>query len=225
MPISLGEGRHPAVYALDEIGADEVANQLEIDRADVGWKPYHNKLGYRELEHRLTISELWVVVALLERENKLGLVNWIDEMTFKSASMKDKVPYIMRGVVKSLREPDGYGALLFPPISEPPAPNHFFLEVDTGKKNNTVWQAKVRAYQHFRHSGLSKKYYDAQHFRVLTITSTKRRLNNLRKTTVKAGGDDYFWFTTQDNIDIWNPDKFLVPIWSVATQEGLHSLK
>ena len=44
LPIVMGEGRYPYVYALDDQGADLVASLSEYDRADLGWKPARNVL-------------------------------------------------------------------------------------------------------------------------------------------------------------------------------------
>ena len=37
-------------------------------------------------------------------------------------------------------------------------------------------------------------------------------------------GDRFFWFTSQDQIDIWHPKQLLEPIWEVATQSGEYAV-
>jgi len=107
-PIILGKGRTPFVYALDEAGADLVADILGIDRADVGWKPKHNQLGVQFLDHSLGISDVRVVLQRLVDQDVFAKVHWVDELILKSAEMKDKVPYLMQGARPVRKHPDGY---------------------------------------------------------------------------------------------------------------------
>jgi hypothetical protein len=112
-------------------------------------------------------------------------------------------------------------ALSVPGIEKPA---HFFLEVDQGTMSTKRWQEKVRAYIEYRTRGLSKEHYGTRNFRMLTVTTTDRRLRSLKRATEKAEGDYHFWFATQDHIDIWQPQRLLTPVWFVATKDEQRSL-
>ena len=87
---------------------------------------------------------------------------------------------------------------------------------------NTRWQDKVKAYTEYRSRGLSERHFGTRNFRLLAVTTSTRRMKNLKRATEKIGGDHHFWFTTKDKVDIWQPEKLLAPVWYAATKdEGL----
>jgi hypothetical protein len=214
-PIILGKGRAPFVYALDKIGADFVANTLGIDRAEVGWKPKHNELGPQFLDHSLVINDVRVVMQLLVEGGVFEAAEWTDEIKLKSAEMKEGVPYLMQGARAVRKYPDGYFVVSLTTGQQA----HFFLEVDQGTMTNARWQEKVKAYHELRQSGRSKKHYGTRNFRVLAVTTSERRLSNLKRATEKVRGDRYFWFLTQEMVNIWKPEEILNSVWSIATKD------
>jgi hypothetical protein len=221
LPIVLGEGRAPFVYALDELGATLVAAQLGVDRAELDWRPKHNLVGHQFVTHTLAVNDFRIAVSLLAEAGHFAVVEWIGEAEFRTVKLRQRVPFRMRGARIIRNYPDGYFRLRLP-RSERDA--HFFLETDQGTMSNANWQEKVQAYKEFRMRGLSETHFGTQNFRVLAPTTGERRMQNLKRTTERAGGDHFFWFTCQDRIDVWNPERLLEPIWEVATQNGEHAL-
>ena len=221
LPVVMGEGREAEVYALDELGAVEVGLILGIDRPAVQWQPKSNKVKPLFLNHSLSISDTWVIVSSLAGDGYLELVKTMTETELKSAEMKNKVPYVMRGARMERKIVDAYFAIQF---AHKDSVYHFMYEDDQGTETKEVWQSKIKAHLHFRNSGLSEKHYGTRNYRLLTKTVNQRRLQNLKKWTEEAGGGRFFWFTTKDELDIWNPTTFLNPIWQIATDEGRHGL-
>lgn len=220
-PIILGEGRTPYVYALDEKGADLAAATLGVDRAGIGWQPKVNQVGISFIAHTLAVNDVRVVMTLLTRQTPLKLVEWVSEADFRTAEYAQRVPIRMRGGRTIRNYPDGYMRLALPGAAQDA---HSFLEVDQGTMSNNRWQDKVRAYDEFRRRGLSQHHYGTSHFRILTITTSPKRLQNLKQATEKAGGDHYFWFTTQDRVNLWQPQTLLDPIWWIATKDEPQAL-
>lgn len=221
MPVVLGQGRSPYVYALDEVGANLVATQLGIDRPMVAWKPADNQVKPLFLDHTIAVNNVRVVVHSLIRDHAYELVKWVEEARLKSAGMRDKVPYRVRGTRRTRIYPDGYFAIRLPSAKQPA---HFFLEADQGTMTNSRWQEKIQAYLHFRRSGLSHQHFNTRNFRLLTVTTSERRLANLKQASEAVGADRYFWFTSQDQVDIWNPSRLLEPVWQVAGRTQMHPL-
>ena len=221
LPVIMSEGRTPFVYVLDEAGITWVAAHLGVARATAGWQPKSTRLGPLFIDHLLAINDVRVVVAALAQSSDLTLAEWISEADFRGAAFKERVPFKMRGARVTRTYPDGYFRLA---VRENKPEAHFFLEVDQGTMSATRWKEKITAYTQFRSRGLSETHFGTQNFRVLTVTTSDRRLANLKRATESAEGDRYFWFTTQAYIDIWKPKTFLEPVWSVATQEGTHAL-
>lgn len=217
-PVVIGEGRAPFVYALDERGAQLVASQLGIDRADVGWQPKYNRFGAMFLEHLLAINEVRVVMKLISQDTLWNVTAWIDEAEFRTGAYAQQVPFRMKGARKVRIFPDGYFRL---GQADTHQEAHFFLEVDQGTMSNARWQEKILAYREFRDNGLSERFYGTRHFRVLTVTTSQKRLKNLQKATQRVKGDHYFWFTTQEAIDIWQSQTILKPIWRAPDKDEL----
>ena len=221
LPIKLGEGRAPYVYALDERGADLIATKRDIDRADVAWNSKHNQLGHQFVEHTLAVNDFRIAINLLSDAGHYSVKSWIGESDFRTVAMKDRVPYRMRGARVVRNYPDGYFRLSVPGVKRDA---HFFLEVDQGTMSNANWREKVQAYHEFRLRGLSETHFGTRNFRLLSIVAGERRLPNLKRTTETAGGDHHFWFAAQDQVDIWQPSRLLEPIWEIATKSGKQKL-
>jgi hypothetical protein len=220
-PIVLGEGRSPYVYVLDERGADLVATVSGLDRADLAWRPKHNQVSHQFVNHSLAVNDFRIVISLLADAGHFEVVEWIGEAEFRTLVMRPRVPFRMRGARITRNYPDGYFALLLPGKDREA---HFFLETDQGTMSNASWHGKVQAYKEFRLRGLSETHFGTRNFRVLVPTTGERRLRNLKRTTERAGGDHFFWFTCQDRINIWQPSRILEGIWEVATKLEEHSL-
>lgn len=220
-PLVMGEGRTPYAYALDARGADEVAAASGLDRSQIGWRPKDNKLGPLFLDHLLAISRLRVVTELLVACGAWAAVQWWDERAFLSGPLREKTPYRFGAGGRSRRVPDGYLRVNVPQREQTA---HFFVEVDQGTMTNTRWADKMRAYRDFRTLGRSQHHFGTANFRVLTLVSSPGRLANLKRTTEKVGVTGHYWFALQDDLDIWQPQRALEPIWQVAGSDGRHAL-
>ncbi|MCB0141935.1 MAG: replication-relaxation family protein [Caldilineaceae bacterium] len=220
-PVVLGEGRKPFIYTLDQQGVRAVAQLLDISTSEVGWNP---KLKYRNpyrLPHDLHISNTWVILDRLTQSRHLQMPYWLTQRHLKSAQIKDKLPSISLNGGRKIKEPDGYFALQFPQASDLA---HFFYEEDRGTQSQRQWTEKIQAYIGYKKTGDSFAYFGFNNFRVLTKTTTPKRLANLKAWTEKAGGNEMFWFTNVGQIDIWQPQTLLQPIWQVSSATGAYSL-
>ena len=70
---------------------------------------------------------------------------------------------------------------------------------------SSVWgrrdfRHKILAYNQLAESGRYKAVFNAQTFKVLTLTTSEERAANLKKMTEEAGGSRY-WFTSFDRFD------------------------
>lgn len=220
-PVMLGEGRQPYVYVLDKKGADLLANEMDMDRAELGWKPKYNALSPSFINHSLLVNDVLLVFTLLAEAGHWKLKQWLSDRDFSTAAYQDKVPYRTQGMHKMRIFPDGYFRLSLPDVEQD---THFFLEVDRSSENNQTWQDKMKAYYQFRQNGFSERYYETKNFRLLAVVNSPNRLVNLKRTTERAGGDHYFWFTTTDTFDIWQPEKLLTAEWQIATRDELRPL-
>lgn len=108
---------------------------------------------------------------------------------------------------------------------------HLFCETDLASEHVTRWEEKVSAAaaswnsETFRTHYLSPEIaarYTSVGLRVLVITTTETRREQLIEATIRAKCGTRFWFTTFERL---NPETFFTdPIWTIATREGLHCL-
>ena len=220
-PLILGEGREAFAYVLDARGANELANHLGEDRAEIGWTPKQSRFGPLFLEHLLAVNDVRVVVELLVKRQSWNSVEWRDEQALRVEPYLSGLPYQIRRDRRTYIIPDGYFQVR--PGEEGPAA-HFFLEVDQGTMSNRRWADKIAAYRQFRDSGHSKQYFGTSNFRVLALASTGRRLGNLLKVTEEVDKRGYYWFAEQAEVNVWQPQRWLDPIWRVAGTEERHRL-
>lgn len=221
IPLVVGQGRTPFIYTLGAKGAALVATKMGLDAGVIRRQPKANKKGSLFLEHTSAINDVRVMGECLTRSSQWRLTHWLDDATFRQEDYQDKVPFRSQGMRIRRHYPDGYFILQ---SADGLKKAHFFLEMDLGTMSNARWREKVQAYIQFRESGRAAQHYGTNKFRLLAVTTSERRLTNLKKTTEKAGGTHNFWFTTKDQIDIERPDNLLNPIWSVSTKEDKKAL-
>ena len=112
---------------------------------------------------------------------------------------------------------------------------HNFLEVDMGtetakssKFGRRDFSRKILGYLAYYNSGLYQRKYGPEQqdeelpMRVLTVTTSPKRMTSLKAVAEAAGAGKQFWFTTFDRLD--SETVLHEPIWEVAGREKLHSL-
>jgi hypothetical protein len=227
-PTKLSEGHRSLVYFLDRKGALLLAECLGVDPSELDWHPKNNAAGAGHLfiDHLLKTNDIRIAVALATEQEHANLECWLDDKTLKSRQVKEYVK--IKDAAGDERRvaviPDGYFHLQIGKYQ-----HHHFLEADlrtvtgfSSKSGRRDWAKKIRTYLAYHESGQFQERYQAQSFRVLTVTTGERRLENLKRITEEAGGKSRFWFTTFDRIA---PGTVLSqPIWQVAGREGEYSL-
>lgn len=190
-----------AVYALNKRGADVVAAKLEIDRRKVRWNRANNYVEWLFMNHTLGISEFKICldISLAGRREELLFYQRGDKTHLRRISMTgSKKKYFVVA-------PDAFFG-----IRSGRGKHIFFLEVDMGTETLARFAEKVVAYKRYWKSRQYKEEYGFNHFRVLTVAESDRRLANLIQATGKAGGRQMFLFTTFSAIQSSSP---LGSIW------------
>ena len=84
-----------------------------------------------------------------------------------------------------------------------------FLEVDLGHESQTIWKGKAQHYLQLALSGKYREQFRHEHFRVLVVANSERRLHSIQKT-VAATTQKIFWFATLEAVRGKN---FFAPVW------------
>jgi hypothetical protein len=216
------------VYALGNKGADVLAVNFGFDRGAVDWRKKNKEISTYFVYHSLMISNFRATLELASRaRGELKLLNWTGEGEIKESvhievsmrpgqGRKERIPIV----------PDGFFSLEDP--ADPAYQLDFFLEADRSTMTNERFFNKMRAYWCYWKEIKSGKRQGPEAFRVLTITKTEARKENLRRITQKA--DDYqkgspmFYFTSEENYSPHDPQTVLNPIWQTPVDESRHSL-
>src|SRR3990172_68063 len=189
LPVLPGAGRAPLVYALSSRGADAVASQLGVDRADIDWLPQHNRATAFFMEHTLAIARLWGSLVAALRGSAITLTDWTGEAELRR---RDVRVYDYDADRRLPLRPDGYFEL-----HHPDCVYALFVEIDMGTETNDRVARKIRAYESYRRRGFEADY-GWQVFDVLVITSGARRMENLIRITRRANDGRFGLFTTLD---------------------------
>jgi hypothetical protein len=205
----------PLLYSLAKRGA-------QLLQAELGLEVQMRGNGKRRsplfLEHAVAINHVRVSIAKACQEtDEFGLSKWLSENELKADYDRVTIRTV-RGRARNLSLiPDSYFCL-----QTPLGVAHFFLELDRGTMTTQRFQSKILAYDAYYASGAYQRRYQAKSLRVLTVTLSAGRMNNLRRVTERVGGQQRYWFTTLDQI---SPKTVLQSlIWQVATQPALQPL-
>ena len=214
-------GRGRTIYCLDKRGAELLAEEPTISKADLRWNRKNHQVTSQFMEHSLAVNDVRIALELSCRELACQITEWIDEHDLKKAHTRDQELVHVEGA-RGIKQrvavvPDGYFVLQ--------AGNrraHVFLEVDRATITNKRWMQRVRAYDAYYRSGRYETRYQTRSLRVLTVTTGEERLANLKKATEKAGGGMMYRFTTFNRVTA--EDILTKPIWRIAGRRGTHRL-
>jgi len=106
---------------------------------------------------------------------------------------------------------------------------YFFIEADRSTMSHRRFRDKILAYLLWWRQGGARKRLGIDNFRVLTLTVSEKRRDNLVKTAQRAvekGGGYMFWFCCINDIDLAKPESVLKRIWRTAgmTDGEFHSI-
>ena len=214
-PVTLSEGRRPLVYFLDRKGLAVAADVRQVDPEEIDWKLAHNNVKWPFLDHLLATNDIRVRLEVAAPRAGLAIAAWVDDKSLATHSMRDvlTVASASGGREQMTVGPDGYVALL---DRNGTTQHRAFIEADRGTVPLTRWAHKVRKYLvYFRSRAFRERYHARKPFRVLTLTTSERRMANMKQVTEAAGGRNWFWFSTYEATR--DPEALLFsPTWWMA---------
>jgi len=189
-PIPTGYGSSKRVYCLSKKGAALIAHLYsEKEARKIKWNEKQNKVETFFIEHTLAINDVRIAFFKEVLEDKAYELSWSDEKEVKA--WKEKVD-----------DPDNQGKTLpvtpdsFLSLTGNKKKANYFLEVDRATESNRRWKDKVRGYVEYVLSGKYYEKFKSEALRIITVTTTQERLNNLLNTTKSVNHADFFLFTT-----------------------------
>jgi len=228
----LGRGSRNLIYALGTRGAEALADYYGMDFGkvkwqiggkegesrifDIDWEKKNSQVKSRHILHTLMISNFRITLELaLKRHPEIKLLFFKPREELKTEYLRVTTP---TGKLRGVRIlPDGFFGLKFTP-KPPPNKTYFFLEADRSTMSNaTFYNKKVLGYYKYYQDKIQTQRYGIKGFRVLIITKTSQREENLRGKTkdFKPALKDrtLYWFTCEKNYNLENPETILSKIW------------
>jgi len=95
-----------------------------------------------------------------------------------------------------------------------------FIEMDMGTETAKIWKKKVSEYVTFAVSGEFQNVFALPQFRVLVVTSSAKRLENLSKV-ISRMTPKIFWLATLEDLKASGPWS---PIWFRPAGDQKHSI-
>jgi len=219
-------GTQKMVYALGDKGADLLAEKFGVDRGKIKWNEKNREAKDRHIQHTLMISNFRVCLErALDTLPDTHLLFWQKE---NRKELKDYA-YIKEPQGRQWKiaiVPDGFFGMK---DTKPKPKMYFFLEADQSTMTNGRFLNKMRAYWNWgmTEKGHTRKF-GIKAFRVLAITKTEQRKENLRRITKNADdartGSFMFWFTSEAKYNIQKPEGILEPIWQTPKDDSFHTL-
>lgn len=219
------------VVTLSEKGALLVAEQLSVPLSELGWnKKREQPKDYYFLKHFLAVTDFRIALAeACRRTEDLQLVGFIPEYEGETTAkggirkrIRDVVSDAGRGGSKITHTPDGVFAL-----KKGQKTALLFLEVDRGTEvladEERGFAKTIRFYLHYLRSSGYQRYVKEfgvfepfRAFRVLVVTTSKKRLANMRRLGGNidfepAHAKRFIWLSHREAV---NADTILTPIWT-----------
>lgn len=211
-------GSEPLVYALGNRGAEVLERKGEVRRGGIRWDTKNRNLSRVFLRHTLAMSEVMIAfeVACREREGVQFIPPEEVLAGAPEATRRLRLPFRWQVEIRHGGkpyhlgvEPDRVFGLRFEGMPENRQRTYFFLEADRGtmpatRKGlaQTSFLRKLLAYQETWRRGLHRKYLGIPNFRILTVTTSRVRVEHLAAACrLLAGGDSrLFLLTDQENL-------------------------
>ncbi len=215
------------IVYLTSKGANLVASTLEVPYESLGFKRIADTAkDYYFLRHFLGINDFRISLNLaLNAQTELGLSGFIPEYYGEKTSKGGTIKYI-RDLVCDIKAPetlinytpDGVFAL-----EKNNRTALFFLEIDRGTEvlsnPEKGFSKAINFYYNYFISKKFQRYHEDfkcepfRGFRVLFVTTTEIRLENMREALSKAGHQEhrFIWLTTTNKT---KPETMFQPIWN-----------
>jgi DNA-binding Lrp family transcriptional regulator len=214
------QGSEPLVYALGNRGAELLEVRGEFRRGGIRWDTKKRNVSRVFLHHTLVVAEVMVAFEIACR-NCEGVRFIPPEEVLAGAPESTRclrlpfrwqVEFRQGGKPSHLGvEPDWVFGLRFEGAPENRRHAFFFLEADRGTMpvrrkglEQTSFLRKLVCYQETWRQGIYRKHLGIPNFRVLTVTTSRERVEHLVETclSLPGGGSRLFLFTDRESLGL-----------------------
>jgi hypothetical protein len=229
-------GKDPFLNGLDDKGLEYLTEKLNVSSGAVSRFPRDTRrlMDSYFMQHEQLVGDFLVVIHRLANQGKLEIVSAVPGVLLqrweKLEKNRDKqlVPYVVRQDGKKWRKRPDLAVIVRLPDKQKP----LVIFHETENRGATRrFREKVVAYYNYLRRGEFKNNWSYDDFVVLTSCRSSQRLKNcltvtenaLKKSCEITDTDHHFWFCLQPEVDIWQPEKLLGPVWTIATQQTVEA--
>ena len=212
-------GSHEFVYGLSGRGASLIRAEIGCEPGALLWDTENGSIGRVFLKHALLVSDVMVAIELACREKRIRLLTG-PELAPSGDKNRRRFRWNVTVAGQKLSAvPDRVFALEFEGSDGNPRRSYFFLEADRGtmpviRKDfaQTSFYRKLVAYEATWTQSLHQKLFGFHRFRVLTVTTSAKRVESLIEACSKLKtGHGLFLFT--DTRILEKPHDILSYVW------------
>jgi Replication-relaxation len=231
----LSRAQKPDLYHIAERGVALLLAHGRITDDDAERRRREHELQPTTLDHEMKISDIHVTLELATRAGPMELVTWREGESLRDTFEVGGVFGV--GARKVTIQPDAFFQLK---DTRRPAGNNsrsFFLEVDRStmptkpRTGSQRFRDKVERYRFFIERGRAFERYGVQSIRIVTMTLTPERRNNLCADTEKFLAENnltklrkFFLFGSPTDISLAQPQGILAPVFLRPSEQNPYPL-
>ena len=228
-------GSSPMVYGLGNKGVDMLSEQFGFPRQHIDWTSKNRDSKELYIAHTLMIATFLVSLKLAcERQSGIEFieqsrivqgepilkVNFNREVNGRMENVRfNLIPDCLFGL-RLLNEPSDRSRAFF--LGEMDRATMPILRSDFYRSSILK---KIVGYRHCKNTGAFKKTFGFENPRIVTVTTSHERIDNMIAACRKIYGDSkgagMFLFSTADNFTPRNVENVLRPIWRNAADDKL----
>ncbi len=203
------------VYSITPLSASVLAATFGYTVTEINY-PGRAISNWKTLQPILAVNDFRVHLMRAVRELAgFKLTRWIPEKDFRAHPDFVYIKDPKGKTKKSPLYPDGY-VILKTPLGEV----RFFVEIDSGTEGLEQFRSQIKIHQEYMLSGQYQERFKTDILRVVIVTNSDKRLQDLRKAIVQVGGGARYWLTTASRAT-WEA-LFSAPIWYKLTDNEPH---
>jgi Replication-relaxation len=210
----------PIAYTLGNKGADDLTLYYGIDRKEIDWTTRSRESSERYIQHTLMVTRFRHALEVSLRDcPALKLESWEPGGAFLAkVTYQDTVrtrdgtrTQVVEGTVK----PDSLFLL-----THSAKGIHYFPEADRSTMSNARYLAKLKSYYEFWATYVRDGKAPIKQMRVLTITRSEERKQNLRQIAdeISPEAKNLFWFLCEKTY-LGNPQQVLAATWQTLEDD------
>ncbi len=195
------------VYWLGDKGAALVAGLEGLSLEEFSWR---KEPRWSQVEHDLAVNDIRIsLYQACQQQTDFQLEEWLPTAEFHAHP--DKVDYSLPNGTRTSRyiRPDGFCVL-----SKANYTSRLLIELDCATEDNArLAREKILPGIAYIRSDAYKRRFGFSSGRWLFITTSERRLKNMKRATERAAGNDakLFYFTTMNRLT--SETVLTAPIW------------